>query len=497
MPRETPLSYMITVQKKRNALFLISASGVLFLFVFFFSFFNPFSNTKSTGQAKEYLVELHEDGFSPKLLRIQKGDTVVFSTTRGEPFWPASNLHPSHTIYPEFDPKEPIEANEKWNFTLDRAGKWKYHDHLAPISKGEIVVSEKGSADGSGAMAETCRSGAYEKQCWEELISTTLQIKGVETALDILYDNQAYFANNCHDLAHTIGESAYRVFSQGKAMVLTPKTYYCGYGFYHGFMETLMQTTGSVEQAREFCAYAEKQLAGQTGDAGGSCYHGIGHGTVDGGDPRSWGDAKAVIAPGLEICERVGSTDTQIDRCASGVFNSLAIAYNSSSYGFSLPRENPYGICEEQVRHYFKKPCYEEMNTTVIRLGNSFAQSARYVEDIADDVYANHAIESLASYAVFSHPSRNNEDIIFDCRSLQQRLRFACIRGFAGGLVEHAAPESEYVESLAFCSSSVLTQEEHHKCFNRLVFYLGILYPPEKLRKICETIEEQYREYCP
>ena len=488
---------MITLQKKRNTLFLVSALGALFLPVFFFSFFNSFSNPKSTSQAKEYLVELQEDSFSPELLQIEKGDTVIFTTTRGKPFWPASNLHPSHTIYPEFDPKEPIEANEKWSFTFQRAGKWKYHDHLAPIFKGEIIVSERSFDDVSGPTAETCRVGANEKQCLEELISTTLQIKGVEAALDILHNNQAHFANNCHDLAHTIGESAYRVFSQGKAMVLTPKTYYCGYGFYHGFMETLVQTTGSPEQARAFCEYADRQLAGETGDAGGSCYHGIGHGTVDGGDPRHFGDAKAVIAPGLEICERVGSTDTQIDRCASGVFNSLAIAYNNSSYGFSLPRENPYGICEEQVKHYFKKPCYEEMNTTVIRLGDSFVESARFVEEIADDVYANYAIESLAGYAVFFHSSRNNlEDSALDCRSLQERLRLACIRGFGAGLAEHALPESEHVASLAFCSLRILTDEERQTCFGRLVPYLRVLYTREKFQEICQSLEEDYRRFC-
>ena len=92
---------------------------------------------------KNHIIELRDNGFYPQELTIQRGETVTFATRRNKPFWPASNLHPSHTIYPEFDPKKPIGATESWSFQFMKAGDWKYHDHLAPIYKGEIVVLEK------------------------------------------------------------------------------------------------------------------------------------------------------------------------------------------------------------------------------------------------------------------------------------------------------------------------------------------------------------------
>src|SRR5260221_11032052 len=49
-------------------------------------------------------VILTDRGFMPSELTISQGSTVVFSSVRQKPFWPASNLHPSHTLYPEFDP---------------------------------------------------------------------------------------------------------------------------------------------------------------------------------------------------------------------------------------------------------------------------------------------------------------------------------------------------------------------------------------------------------
>ena len=90
----------------------------------------------------EYIIELRDDGYLSKNLTIQKGDTVKFITTRDEYFWPASNLHPSHGIYPEFDPKEPIAAEESWSFRFDKAGNWRYHDHIAPYFTGVIEVAE-------------------------------------------------------------------------------------------------------------------------------------------------------------------------------------------------------------------------------------------------------------------------------------------------------------------------------------------------------------------
>lgn len=97
--------------------------------------------TNSRSQAsQEITVTLTADGFRPVKVDINKGDTVVFKSELGKPFWPASDLHPSHTIYSEFDPKQPIEASSVWSFKFEKKGSWKYHDHLFPLYRGTIVV---------------------------------------------------------------------------------------------------------------------------------------------------------------------------------------------------------------------------------------------------------------------------------------------------------------------------------------------------------------------
>lgn len=87
-------------------------------------------------------IVLTKDGFSPAEVTIKKGTTIVFSTDAGRPFWPASNLHPTHELYPAFDPKRPIPPEETWSFTFDQAGDWNMHDHLRSYFTGTIHVVE-------------------------------------------------------------------------------------------------------------------------------------------------------------------------------------------------------------------------------------------------------------------------------------------------------------------------------------------------------------------
>ncbi len=89
-----------------------------------------------------HVITLISSGFSPTELTIQKGETVTFRNETNKPFWPASNLHPSHLIYPEFDPKQPVVPPNSWSHTFDKAGEWRFHDHLAPYNTGTITVVE-------------------------------------------------------------------------------------------------------------------------------------------------------------------------------------------------------------------------------------------------------------------------------------------------------------------------------------------------------------------
>lgn len=90
---------------------------------------------------KTYTVTYTNEGFVPKEVSIKKGDTIQFLNGTSQDFWPASDLHPTHELLPEFDPKKPINAGSSWSFTFKKRGDWRYHDHLRPTFRGLVKVN--------------------------------------------------------------------------------------------------------------------------------------------------------------------------------------------------------------------------------------------------------------------------------------------------------------------------------------------------------------------
>lgn len=112
-------------------------------------------NTPGMMQAgKTYTVEMTSKGFAPANLTIAKGDTVEFVNKDTAKHWPATAVHPAHTVYPGsdikkcgtsfaitmFDSCRGLAQGETWPFTFNEVGSWKYHDHLSATLWGEITV---------------------------------------------------------------------------------------------------------------------------------------------------------------------------------------------------------------------------------------------------------------------------------------------------------------------------------------------------------------------
>lgn len=88
------------------------------------------------------VVQVDFDGekFSPATLNIKVGDYVIFKNNSKNLLWPASDPHPAHSGYPDFDSKQAIQAGGKWQFQFKKSGEWKYHNHLNPSLTGVVVV---------------------------------------------------------------------------------------------------------------------------------------------------------------------------------------------------------------------------------------------------------------------------------------------------------------------------------------------------------------------
>lgn len=85
-------------------------------------------------------ISVDETGFTPKTVTVKAGASVTFVNNGQGRHWPASDVHPTHQILPEFDSKPGLDTGEEYSFTFTEAGTWPCHDHLSPQSKCTIVV---------------------------------------------------------------------------------------------------------------------------------------------------------------------------------------------------------------------------------------------------------------------------------------------------------------------------------------------------------------------
>ena len=480
-------------------------AGILIILVFVMVFGGIWPGSNHTVTRT---ITLAEAGFSPQEIIITKGDIVMFRSTRGVPFWPASNLHPSHDIYPEFDPQMPIDSDKEWSFRFDNVGKWQFHDHLAPIYTGTIIVNDGnavslGSDTSAQVSKDSCKklSGGEQKQCWQDLVVSTLERKGLDGAFDqlaSLENSETSFPAACHDITHKLGAAAYSLFAAGKDFHVSPKSAYCSFGFYHGFMETLVRSEGrDLAKARQFCEYVDEQLSRDAPNAVFSCYHGIGHGLTDLHNQSEWGNERAMTAPALALCRQVAQNEKQLLLCGTGVFDAISLAYYNNSYGMVMKKDDPLWLCREQADD-FKKSCYMDSMPAILWLGKStLAGAAPYIEKIADETYAVIAMRSLAGNSVrFTFRGASMNPDVSTCRKLKTYLRAACIQGLAQGVMEFGTSEIEYKGALDFCRSPVINEQERATCMKSVFSYASERYSSAKVTEICTSDGGIYKRYC-
>lgn len=463
---------------------------------------NPFADRGSD----VHHVNETEDGFSPRELTIKVGDSVKFTTTRGKPFWPASDLHPSHTIYPQFDPKQPTESTNSWTFRFDKIGQWNYHDHLAPDLIGAIIVKENiTSADIK--ITGTC-SGTKESpplECWNNLMKSTVKQYGAKGAFAVmkkLYQSDPLFPGNCHTFAHLVGFAVYESFAKNETIDLDlgSDTSWCSYGFFHGFTERLFREgKNTVVLAKKFCDFVDQKLEKQATQASENCYHGIGHGTVVDPPTSLWGNPQGVASFALKTCRDIHpSTQKNLDNCYIGSFNGLSNLYLFKQFNFDSDKlsNDPYRICRdlpEDIRN-FCYPGFTWLNRETHH--QDFTTSVRFVEEIGPDDNARQAMRVLAYNQGFFYGLRKPDfhEHLDNCRSIQTRLHRDCIQGYVVGLINGGEPGMEEKWALTYCHSTTMTESERGDCYISLFYETKKLPAQERIQQICSSVEEKYRD---
>ena len=90
----------------------------------------------------DIVIRQTKNGYEPTEILVKVGTRVVWVNETDTFIWPASNIHPTHRIYSEFDPLEPYAPGEAWALTFLKVGEWEFHDHLKANKQGVVKVVE-------------------------------------------------------------------------------------------------------------------------------------------------------------------------------------------------------------------------------------------------------------------------------------------------------------------------------------------------------------------
>ncbi|TSC63594.1 MAG: hypothetical protein Athens041674_1, partial [Parcubacteria group bacterium Athens0416_74] len=272
-------------------------------------------------------------------------------------------------------------------------------------------------------------------------------------AIRTWYGKDPDFRRNCHDVMHIVGVAAYTEFAGGGPVTARDEASYCGYGFYHGFIEKMLveQGTGQYKDVSAYCA----ELKVTKPEAAGPCYHGIGHAVFDSIDGSLWGDDVAMVGFALDVCRAALPGEWERVRCGSGVFNALANAYSARTYGLSFVEGKPPSLCGN-VPLAYQDFCNME-------LGNGYIRDMQW-EQTREMDFIRSIEDSAAREAVIIGYMDTEVKRTIDAIDVGSLVRLcnsfshggdirACVAGVYTGLKGIGEPGKEHDLAQSFCRS--------------------------------------------
>lgn len=452
------------------------------------------SKTGLLKNSDEPTIILTKAGFSPAGMKVKVGTKVKFVNKTKLSFWPASDLHPNHTIYPEFDPKRALSPKETWEFQFNQTGTFRFHDHLSPVNRGTIVVVKEveelvNKKLTPELLLSECgkKEDIYEKTaCFNDYLGDILLKKGPDAAflmVNKLREEDPDFASECHTVAHELGGIAYWKYAKDKKFPKTGAVAYCGFGYIHGFMtEFGHHSRDFLEGAKTACNYFSEKL-----DYEGfekmlnpfdQCYHGVGHGLAFFYVPDFGENISEVIKRGAKDCKEFTEDPEAVSNCTYGLFGGVASVYvGGHGFTLALDEKDPLSLCQNQPDE-LKGACYDSMVPTLGVLFPGITKLSSFFLNI-DESFLQQTFYSLGDLSSRwrAQGKITNDDILRDCGKLSGVRRSACFEGFSQGLIRNSFPEEAPVAAFAFCRSTVLTDLEKEACYKGVILEVKNVFP--------------------
>lgn len=432
---------------------------LILLFSINFSLFPPSLFAHSEVQ----VIEITSNGFEPQTISIDSNSSVIFINKDKVARWPASNVHPTHDIYPEFDPQKSIQPGNSWSFKPIKAGEWKYHDHLFPHMRGVVtVVSENPST--------SLRAGGQVQASWQQTIKDFIEqfiskIKNLFPLqkqdaqknwedLKVKYKGEGGSSGDIHDQAHLAGSLIFKQKGFEGIAVCSPEF---AFGCYHGFLdEAFKKDLTRLLDAQNACLKLGPENSGPVA----SCIHGIGHGV---GSFYQTADLKA----SLSSCRKLTSGR---EYCFDGVFMEFVRSAPDSFYKAD-DLLYPCSALEKDYGPTYQLACGRNQPSVLMgRFKKSFDSVVGICRNADSKPFKEACFDSLG----FSLASTADvQQIIAGCQTIQIPLYVAkCAQAAAGELVFQEVP-NWYEKSKAVCNAFTESKDSCLQHVDRLTKEYG------------------------
>ena len=403
---------------------LILTTGVAAT-VFFVLRAEYMTRNSDTG-AGEVEIFITDQGFEPDVITIPIHTRVTWTNKGTQEHWPASDFHPTHTMYPSdvsgcigsaLDACRGLKPGERYSFIFDTVGIWGMHDHLYPGLLMTIRATSSQEISHLSVGADEVPSNEFlslDNHRQKEIIQKKVNADAKE-AWDYL--KRVFMVNdqiigNAHGFAHLVGNGIYHNLGL-EGIVVCDETF--AYGCYHGVTEAMLLHAGVSE-----IPLIEKNclsiLKGHENQDYTGCIHGIGHGLV------TWS--------GLNVKKALMGCDALHERyrpyCYDGVFMEYA-----DSLPKKAPTKNLWEFCDSlEQRYQYNCARYQALLLTNV-FGLSFRESGQACS-LAQDEKIREACLGTLGHIVAQQEQSNKEKIITRCSVLYKEEGYAvCIMSAA------------------------------------------------------------------
>lgn len=431
----------------------------------------PIAPTSVLAHSSVQVIKMAPQNFEPNNVTVDENSTIIFVNQDTVPRWPASDFHPTHDLYPEFDTKKAIQPGESWSFKPKKTGAWKYHDHLNPHFRATITVTPDDDGESNNAPffplntiesiknyfvllvnkvrsllvsppSEIAKPEEFKKLTPNkqfQVLTSFAKTAGANKAWAYItetFKGEAGSSGNIHDIAHLAGKLIYE--DKGVAGIGICTTMFA-FGCYHGLLDAAFKTSlNDLTQAEKECEKIGPVNSGPYG----SCIHGIGHGVA------SYHQTSDLPAA-LKSCDFLSSGR---NFCYDGVFMEFARNAEPSFY----TKDKPFYPCDALEQDYgntYSLSCGRNQPTVFVsRLGLAFENAIKLCGgNNMSDKFKGSCFDALGFMLA---STQDTDKIIAGCKSIANtNYSGLCFKSGAGELIFQDVPGWQE-KSRAVCDAS-------------------------------------------